>query len=110
VLCLYGVQGFLCLYPYLTRLTPRGNYYVLFDLDLSPVSSQNLLNFVPVSISSKPLANFQKTAFSLRIPVLPGTTLSWQQAYRIEFPWKNAMLMLSLNRTQSNVDASLPQD
>jgi hypothetical protein len=74
------------------------------------VSSRNILNIVLVSISYKPFANFPITAFSLRIPVIPGTILSWQQAQRVEFPWKNAMLMLSLNRTQSKLAESLPQD
>ena len=57
-----------------------GNHYLLPDLDLSAASSRNLLNFAPISISHKPLANFPLTAFSLRIPVLPGMTLSWQLA------------------------------
>jgi len=38
-----------------------------------------ILNFVPTSIYYNALANFPKTAFSLRMPVLPGTTLSLQQ-------------------------------
>ena len=49
-------------------------------------------------------------AFCIRMPVLAGTTLSWQQAECVEFQLKNSMLMVTLNRSQSKLAASLPQD